>query len=253
MDQASSAQTAREFEEFDGPLDLLLDEVRRQNVAIERVRLAPVTRRFLEYVRTASQRSLALNIDWLQMAATLIHWKSQALLPAESGGESSEPIPEELVQQLLAHKKQLAEDLARRRALVEASFSRFPEEETPPKPAVETVTAWDLIQQARELASWVLRYREGARSTAAVFDIEPEAVLVADMIAFLEDQLATVEGHLDGLQLLMQQPSAARRSSLFLAMLEMARDRRVDIIQESQFAPIYLIPIGLSATHQVNH
>src|SRR5579871_2653678 len=100
MHQATSTQS-REFEEFDGPLDLLLDEVRRQNVAIERVRLAPVTKRFLEYVRSASHRSLTLNIDWLQMAATLIHWKSQALLPAEPAGESSEPIPEELVQQLL--------------------------------------------------------------------------------------------------------------------------------------------------------
>lgn len=252
MEQASPSRTVGEFEEFDGPLDLLLDEVRRQNVAIERVRLAPVTKRFLEYVRTASQRSLALNIDWLHMAATLIHWKSQSLLPVEPDAESSDPIPEELVQQLLVHKRELADDLARRRALVEASFTRF-SEVPPPEPQVQTLTAWDLIQQARELAGWILRYREELQTDSGVFDVEPEGVLVADMIAYLEDQLSDSKGQLDGLKLLREQPSAARRASLFLAMLEMARDRRLDIIQESNFAPISLIPARLSTTHQVNH
>jgi chromatin segregation and condensation protein Rec8/ScpA/Scc1 (kleisin family) len=186
------------------------------------------------------------------MAATLIHWKSQSLLPVEPDAESSDPIPEELVQQLLVHKRELADDLARRRALVEASFTRF-SEVPPPESQVQTLTAWDLIQQARELAGWILRYREELQTDSGVFDVEPEGVLVADMIAYLEDQLSDSKGQLDGLKLLREQPSAARRASLFLAMLEMARDRRLDIIQESNFAPISLIPARLSTTHQVNH
>src|SRR5262249_7755485 len=160
-----------------------------------------------------------LNIDWLHMAATLIHWKSQSLLPAEPDGDFNDPIPEELIQQLLVHKRQLAEDLARRRALVETSFTRLPEEPAP-EPQIPTFTAWDLIQQAREIAGWVLKYREELQTDSAVFDVEPEGVLVADMIAYLEDQFSAAKGQLDGLKLLMEQPSAARRASLFLAILE---------------------------------
>ena len=76
-----------QVEEFEGPLDLLLDEVRRQNVAIEKIAMAPIVARFLEYVRTAAERNLNLDIEWLHMAATLIHWKSRSLLPADATGE----------------------------------------------------------------------------------------------------------------------------------------------------------------------
>ena len=114
-----------QVEAFEGPLDLLLDEVRRQNVAIEKIAMAPIVARFLEYVRTAAERNLNLDIEWLHMAATLIHWKSRSLLPADAMGEpAADPIRDSLVQQLLAHRKQAAEELARRRALEHTQFSR---------------------------------------------------------------------------------------------------------------------------------
>src|SRR5438552_18285025 len=83
--------------EFEGPLDLLLDEVRRQNVAIESIAMAPIVARFLEYVGAAAGRNLNLNIEWLHMAATLIHWKSRSLLSRETGGEPhKDPIRDDL-------------------------------------------------------------------------------------------------------------------------------------------------------------
>ncbi len=69
--------------DFEGPLDLLLDEVRRQNVTIENIAVAPIMARFLEYVGAAAERNLNLDIEWLHMAATLIHWKSRSLLPRD--------------------------------------------------------------------------------------------------------------------------------------------------------------------------
>src|SRR5947199_1152740 len=90
-------------DEFAGPLDLLLDEVRGQNVAVENIAMAPIVARFLEYVGAAAGRNLNLDIEWLHMAATLIHWKSRSLLPRESGEElHKDPIRDDLVQQLLA-------------------------------------------------------------------------------------------------------------------------------------------------------
>src|SRR6185312_13971154 len=111
---AASLPSVR-WEQFEGPLDLLLDEVRRQNVAIETIAMAPIVARFLEYVRAAAERSLNLDMEWLHMAATLIHWKSRSLLPPEAGGQAqADPIRDGLVQQLLAHRRQAAQELARR-------------------------------------------------------------------------------------------------------------------------------------------
>src|SRR4051812_16880187 len=107
-----------EVEAFAGPLDLLLDEVRRQNVAIERIAMAPIVARFLAYVRTAAARNLNLNIEWLHMAATLIQWKSRSLLPRDDREEPpQDAVRDDLVQQLLAHRKEAADELARRRVV----------------------------------------------------------------------------------------------------------------------------------------
>ncbi|MGH9640152.1 MAG: hypothetical protein ACRD3Y_08830, partial [Bryobacteraceae bacterium] len=57
------------LEPFDGPLDLLLDEVRRQNVAIERIAMAPLVGRFFGYFRTAAAGNLNLGIEWLHTAS----------------------------------------------------------------------------------------------------------------------------------------------------------------------------------------
>ena len=77
-----------QLEAFEGPLDLLLDEVRRQNVAIENIAMAPVVARFLAYVRAATEQNLNLDIEWLHIAATLIYWKSRALLPLDATGRA---------------------------------------------------------------------------------------------------------------------------------------------------------------------
>jgi chromatin segregation and condensation protein Rec8/ScpA/Scc1 (kleisin family) len=84
---------------FAGPLDLLLAEVRRQRVAIEEVDLAPVVGRFLDYLRTAKAANMNLDIEWLHLAATLVHWKSRALLPVAPEGREApgDPVRDELV------------------------------------------------------------------------------------------------------------------------------------------------------------
>ena len=66
---SASSLPSVQAEDFEGPLDLLLDEVRRQNVALEKISMAPIVARFLEYMRTATERNLNLDIEWLHMAA----------------------------------------------------------------------------------------------------------------------------------------------------------------------------------------
>ena len=219
--------------EFEGPLDLLLNEVRRQNVAIESIAMAPIVARFLAYVGAAAERNLNLDIEWLHMAATLIHWKSRSLLPQDASGEPHrDAIRDDLVQQLLAHRKQAADELARRRAVEETRFARAaaegelvtsgPSMDEPDEPGF--VSVWDLIQQARDLARWVEQQREDRHRWRESFGVEQDETTISEMMDYLRDQLATADGGLDGVGLLESQATASRRSCLFLGMLEMTRD-----------------------------
>jgi segregation and condensation protein A len=238
-------------EAFEGPLDLLLDEVRRQNVAIENISLAPIVARFLEYVRTAAERNLNLDIEWLHMAATLIHWKSRSLLPADTMGEpTADPIRDGLVQQLLAHRKQAAEELDRRRALEQTQFSRAARgefrEQLPlgdsEEPSFDSV--WDLMQQARDLAIWSEKHRRDSRQWRGTFDLMPDEPTVEDMIRYLHHYLASHEGPVDALHLLHTEP-AANRCSLFLGLLEMACKHCIQIEQPESFGPLWLMQIDI--------
>jgi chromatin segregation and condensation protein Rec8/ScpA/Scc1 (kleisin family) len=181
------------------------------------------------------------------MAATLIHWKSRSLLPSDTRGQrQADPIRDDLVQQLLAHRKQAAEELGRRRSAEEARVSRpantgSGEESATGKAEEPFLSVWDMIQQAREIARWVRGYREYRQEGREAFGIEQDEVTVSEMVEYLRTQLAAAEGlKLDGLRLLGNQPTAARRSCLFLGMLEMACNQQLGVEQEEDFGPISL-------------
>lgn len=236
---------APQTEPYDGPLDLLLDEVRRQRVAIERIAMAPIVARFLEYMRTAARRNLALDIEWLHMAATLIEWKSLALLPSAAEENSSDPIRDEVVRQLQAHRKRAAADLDARQSLEGARFSRAAEVDAPeaePEP-VRFVTVWDLTEQARDIGRWVQEHRDARRQWHAAWNVERDDISVAGMSEYLRSQLP--EGRkLDGCTLLASQESLAGRSCLFLAMLEMIQAGEYEVVQNELFGPIWLAGIS---------
>lgn len=236
--------------EFEGPLDLLLDEVRRQNVALEKISMAPIMARFLEYMGTATERNLNLDIDWLDMAATLIQWKSRSLLPPDGTAEpAADSIRDSLIQQLLAHRKQAAEELARRRALEQAQFSRmdgeFREVARPDEPEdFPFVSVWDLMQQARDLSRWVQEYRETHRQRKETLGVEKDEVTVSDMVAYLWTRLGPGDVTLDGAELIDEQPTASRKASLFLAMLELVRSQEVKLEQWEHFGSIKMLKNG---------
>ena len=217
---SASSLPSVQAEDFDGPLDLLLDEVRRQNVALEKISMAPIVARFLEYMRTATERNLNLDIEWLHMAATLIHWKSRSLLPDATGEPTADPIRDSLVQQLLAHRKQAAEELARRRALEQTQFSRMDGEFREAAGSDEAedapfVSVWDLMQQARDLSRWVQEHRESHRQWKETLGVEKDDVTVSDMIDYLWTRLGSAETIVDGASLIHEQPTASRKASLF--------------------------------------
>ena len=228
-------------EPFAGPLDLLLDEVRRQNIAIEQVALAPLVARYLEYMRAAASRNLNLDIEWVHMAATLIQWKSRSLLPTDpQAPPMADTIRDELVHLLSAHRKQAAEELARRQSVEDTRFSRDVEamEELPAPPYL---SVWDLMQQARDLARWAFEHRQDRTCWNQMVAVEQDDLTVSGMIHYLLEQLALADGpELDAVRLLGAQATPSRRACLFLAMLEVARDQKVGIVQTEHWGEIWL-------------
>ena len=223
------------LEAFEGPLDLLLYLIRKQNFNILDIPLADVTRQYLDYVEQVRKHNLELASEYLLMAAMLIEIKSRMLLPpkkSEDGKEAEDPRAE-LVRRLLEYERiklaaaqldqlpVLGRDFLRVQVMVEQSL-------TPRMPDVDPAdlrAAWaDILRRAklnqhhritreqlsvREYMSLVLRRLQGRR-----------------FIEF-QDLFDTTRGQ-------------AVVVVTFIAMLELCRERLLEVTQAEAFAPIYV-------------
>src|SRR6516225_8041823 len=91
---------------YDGPLDLLLDLIRKQNIDIYDIPIAQITAQYLTYVENLKQLDVNVAAEFIYMASLLIHIKSKMLLPRDPDSPEGEEDPrQELVQRLLEHEK----------------------------------------------------------------------------------------------------------------------------------------------------
>ncbi|HWY48900.1 MAG TPA: segregation/condensation protein A, partial [Bryobacteraceae bacterium] len=116
------------LEQYDGPLDLLLDLIRKQQVNIYDIPIASITQQYLEYMQRALELDIELSAEFVYMAATLIHIKSRMLLPKDPELDKISPEEDprqELVDRLLEHErfKNAAEMLQQKRLVEEAVWS----------------------------------------------------------------------------------------------------------------------------------
>ncbi len=223
------------LEAFEGPLDLLLYLIRKQNFNILDIPMASVTRQYLTYVEQIRKTNLELASEYLLMAAMLIEIKSRMLLPPKKsvdGGEPEDPRAE-LVRRLIEYEQMklaaaridqlplIGRDFLRAQVVIEQSLApRFPEVD-----ADELSAAWaDILRRAklnqhhhitreqlsvREHMSIVLRALQGRRFALFedLFDVNrgPQVLVVT-----------------------------------FIAMLELAREHLLEVTQAEAFAPIYV-------------
>jgi len=223
------------LEAFEGPLDLLLYLIRKQNFNILDIPLADVTRQYLTYVEQIRKRNLELASEYLLMAAMLIEIKSRMLLPPKKSDDGSEPEDPraELVRRLLEYEQMklaaakldalpvIGRDFLRAQVTIEQSLKpRFPDVDV-----VDLREAWaEIMKRAklvqhhkitreqlsvREHMSIVLRRLQGQRF-----------VEFADLFDVSRGQQVVVV--------------------TFIAMLELARERLLEITQAEAFAPIYV-------------
>jgi segregation and condensation protein A len=223
---------------FRGPLDLLLYLVRRQEVDVCDIPIARVTEQFLEYMRVLEMLDVERAGDFLVMAATLMEIKSRMLLPRAVGPEESEDDPRlELVKQLIEYKKfkdaaSLLEAQAERQL---SRLARLPVE-LPREPSLDAqpvrrVELWDLVSAFGRLM----------RETLA---LQPQQIIVDQTpiqvhMDFIMDSLRQAE-HVAFSALFTPPYTRGRLVGLFLAILELARQRRITAEQPEDFGEIYL-------------
>ena len=229
------------LEQYEGPLDLLLDLIRKQEINIYDIPIASITQQYLEYMQRALEMDIELSAEFIYMAATLIHIKSRMLLPKDPELEKISPEEDprkELVDRLLEHErfKNAAEMLQQKRMVEEAIWSnpqigKFLAEEEDPGLAV---TIFDLVKTLQVVL-------ERARNRP-IYEVGKEDVSVPDMVRYLESILRDMNkgDSVSAAELFERQGSRRAMICLFLAILELVRRQIVVLTQKDAFGDIGL-------------
>ena len=226
------------LEAFEGPLDLLLYLIKRQNLDILDIPLAEITRQYMEYVELMKELQLELAAEYLVMAAMLAEIKSRMLLPRPTEEEGDELDPRaDLVRRLQEYErfKQAAEDLD---AIPRPGRDVFPVKiKSPDKKVVSVPPPVDL----REV---LLAFRE-VMKRAAMFthhhvQLEPLSVRerMSAVLSSLQPGRFVAFGELF-------KPEEGRMGVVvtLLAVLELVKESLIELAQADAFAPIYVHPV----------
>jgi segregation and condensation protein A len=230
-----------QLEQYEGPLDLLLDLIRKQQINIYDIPIARITAQYLDYMQRAMELDIELSSEFVYMAATLIHIKSRTLLPRDPELDKIAPEEDprkELVERLIEHErfKNAAEMLQQKRIIEEAIWSNpkigeFLAEDEGPGVAA---TIFDLVKTFQEVL-------ERAKNRP-IYEVGKESMNVSDMIRYLRRQLmhSRRQEPLSATALFEKQRSRRAIICLFLAILEMVKLQGVELIQGEAFGDIGL-------------
>lgn len=226
---------------FEGPLDLLLYLIRKNEIDIYNIPIALITAQYLEYLDIMRSLNLDLAGEYLVLAATLIHIKSRLLLPPVEGeeeGEEGEDPRTELVRQLLEYQafKEAALSLDTRPLLNRDVFTRGAPAEEPAAAEQEEevmieVGVFELVQAFRVVISGLDRSEDMA--------IDTEKMSLTDRINEIMERL-TEEKELTFTDLLAERTDRKRIVYTFLAILELMKLRMIRAYQLGPFGVIRL-------------
>ena len=224
---------------YDGPLDLLLDLIRKQDIDIYDIPIGRITAQFLAYVEGLKQTEVDAAADFIYVASLLIHIKSRMLLPratAEGDNGEQEDPRRELVERLLEHErfKNAAQMLLQKQQIEAATWSnpamrQFRAEEGEQEIAADTV---DLVRVFREILD---RARQ-----RPVLDVNEEAVTVSQMLDYVKRRLIMEERPVSLSSLLRNTRSERALICMFLALLELVRLQAILLRQDSNFSEVYI-------------
>jgi len=229
-----------QFEVFEGPLDLLLYLVKKEEVDIYQVNLTKIATQFIEYIELMRQLDLEVAGEFVVMASTLLYIKSRELLPVdqqvEAEGDEEEQDPRwELIRQLVEYKKfkDAATQLQAREAEQENVFPRLPgrlEMESATPPPRPEVSLFDLIHAVSNVLKR-FQQRDEPR------DIFEDKWTVSEKLELLR-RLIAARGRLRFSELFEQTASRTEVVVTFLALLELIRLKHITVGQQAPFGEI---------------
>ena len=224
---------------YDGPLDLLLDLIRKQDIDIYDIPIAKITAQFLAYVDQLRAGDMDVAGDFIYTAALLIHIKSRMLLPRAPAGpdDAAEDPRRELVERLLEHErfKNAAQMLHEKQMLEAATWTnpgmREFQEDAGAEPEIAADTT-DLVRVFSEIL-------ERARNRP-ILDVEEDSVTVGQMIQFLARRLTMEDKPVALRRMLSHTQSERALIAMFLALLELVRLQAILLRQDRHFSEIFI-------------
>jgi segregation and condensation protein A len=224
---------------YDGPLDLLLDLIRKQDIDIYDIPIARITAQFLAYVNQLKATDVDVAGEFIYTASLLIHIKSKMLLPRAPSGQddAAEDPRRELVERLLEHErfKNAAQMLQQKQMLEAASWTNPGMREFQDDASAEPEIAADTVDLVRIFRDILERARN-----RPVIDVEEDSVTVGQMIQFLSRRLTMEDKPVALRRLLSHTRSERALIAMFLALLELVRLQAILLRQDLAFSEIFI-------------
>ncbi len=239
---------------FEGPLDLLLFLIRKNEIDIYDIPIVTIAQQYMEYIELMKALNLEIAGEFLVMAATLMHIKSRALLPElEDDADNSEQGPdplEELRRQLIEYQKykDAAMALREKEILEKDVFTRSCFEEFPAKEAEQPIrgelSLYDLLSALKNIL-----HKNAGKDT--LLQVTAEQISVKDKMQWILEVLQN-NNTVTFDSLFVSSTTPMEIISTFLALLELIKLQAVRVLQHSPFGAIYIYTIEeIEHTHTV--
>jgi len=222
---------------YEGPLDLLLDLIRKQEMDIHNIPIAKVTEQYLDYLHQIDKLDIDVSADFIYMAATLIHIKSKMLLPADPLTPEEEQDPRgELVHRLLEHEKfKNAAQLLYQKQQIEDHVWSHPDRSLYTGDAIEGEMAVSLVDLVKTFQQILERRKQTPK-----FELRHESVSIAQMMDRLRQRLIASDEPISLLEFFDTCETRNATIVALLAVLEMVRMQAVILVQSELFTDIAL-------------
>jgi segregation and condensation protein A len=224
---------------YEGPLDLLLHLIRKQDIDIYDIPIGRITAQYLSYVEKLRELDVNVAAEFIYMAAVLIHIKSKMLLPRDpaAASDAQDDPRAELVNRLIEHEKfkAAAQMLMQKQQIEDAILSNPALKEFRDAEGTEPELAADVIDLVKTFQQILDRARN-----RPMIQVDEETVTVGQMIEYLRRRLSLEDRPIRLKQMLRNVESRQALVCMFLALLEMVRLQAIQLRQDRLFGEILL-------------
>jgi segregation and condensation protein A len=225
-----------QLEVYEGPLDLLLDLIRKQDINIHDIPIARITGQYLEYLHKLEELNIDVSAEFIYMAASLIYIKSKMLLPPDplAGSEEQVDPRNELVHRLLEHEKfKNAAAMLHEKQQIQAHVWSNPDKSLYEGEEVEGELVVTLVDLVRVFQAVLERRKQVAR-----IELQHEQFTVGQMMELLRKQIVAAGESISLTEFFESCPSRHAMIVAFLAVLELVRLQAILLVQNKLFDDI---------------